>query len=62
MRKLEKDLEDLTRKKERILDWFSTGNTDLQKSREYDLELKTIEHELASKEMDWLVLAEELGE
>ncbi len=62
LRKLEKDLEDLTRKKERILDWFSTGNTDLQKSREYDLELKTIEHELASKEMDWLVLAEELGE
>lgn len=62
LRKLEKDLEELSRKKQVILDWFGTGITDLQKSREYDLILKTLEQELSQKETDWLLLAEELGE
>lgn len=60
LRKLEKELEDLAKKKQNILDWFGAGHTDMVKSRDYDQQLKHIAQEQENKESEWLILAEEL--
>lgn len=62
LKKVERSLEQLQQERQKILDWFAEGHTDIDESTRKNNRLQQLEAEVTQLEEEWLELASELEE
>jgi len=60
LKKVERNLDQLQQEKQKILDWFAEGHTDINESTLKNTRLQQVEAEISQYEEEWLELASEL--